>query len=56
MGETKLLRRQQRKWEPPLPWYLRAAAERLEPQLARGTADVQNIGSTETMKLPVGTR
>lgn len=30
-----------------------AAAERLEPQLSTGNAEVQNTGSTETLKLPV---
>lgn len=30
-----------------------AAAERLEPQLSTGTAEVQNIGSRETLKLPM---
>lgn len=32
-----------------------AAAERLEPQLSTGTAEVQNVGSTETLKPPAGT-
>lgn len=31
------------------------AAAETEPQLSTGTAEVQNVGSTETLKLSMGT-